>query len=293
MRGLFVILLTLASSPIISLWAAGQQEDGAAELATARAQILKNDYPGAQLSISLYRGKIVMMLRQSPGPAGNAKDLIMPPGATGRDHLLSMLDQVAQMQSSGDLKSTLNYATALWYAVAEERRRTRPTPAQRLETMEQLIQASTGSRRMMALSMAAKAALEAGHTGKARNYSNETLRLAGPPVNTWRQADALYLAHIIAGRLALRSQDLDGARRHLTAAAGIMSAAPSAAAMGPDIPFAAELVDAGERDAVLSYLSDCARYWKADDGKTAQWSELIRQGKQPWAEWIQLHPPAR
>jgi hypothetical protein len=292
MRVIFIAVLVLVVFPGVAPWAAGQQDDGSAELASTRALILKNDYRGAQLGATTYCLKIAAILRNSPRPSAPPKNLLSAPGATVNERLLSMLDQVAQMQSSGDLWSAMKYADTLRLALGDEIRRSRPTPAQRQEQVEQLIQSSTGTRRMMALSLFAKAAFEAGDFEKARNYSSESLRLADPSKSTWRQADAVYLAHIIAGRLALRSQDLDGARRHLTESIAPMSSAPSVAAMGPDIPFAAELVAAGEKDAVITYLAECAKWLKADEGKTAQWSEMIRQGKQPWAEWIQLHPPA-
>lgn len=293
MRGLLAFVLIPALLLGTPAWASAQADDGAAELDAVRALILKSDYQGAQLSTTLYCKKIAEILRQSSSPGGVPKNLMQTPGAAGRERLLLMVDQVKQMHSSGDLWSTLKYADTLREALREEYRRSLPTPAQRLEKVERLVQGSTGTRRMQALSMAAKAAMEAGDTEKARNYSSQVLRTADPSSKDWRQADALYLGHIIAGRVALRSRDLDGAKRHLTESTSVISASPSAAALGPDIPFAAELIEAGERDLVLSYLAECAKWWKADAGQIAQWSEMIRQGKQPWAEWIQLRSPAR
>jgi hypothetical protein len=270
-----------------------QAADAVTEFEAVRTLILKGDYFGAQNIVTQYRSKTLKAVRQSPNSGTPPKDLMAPPTASDRDHLLLLLDQASQAHALGDLWYALKYANTLCLALQQEHLKTRPTPAQRQEQVEQLIQSSTGTRRMMALSLSAKAAFEAGDFEKARNYSSESLRLADPSKRTWRQSDALYSAHIIAGRLALRSQDLDGARRHLTESLATVSSAPSVAAMGPDIPFAAELVAAGENDAVLKDLAECAKWWKADEGKTAEWSELIRQGRQPWAEWMQLHPPAR
>jgi hypothetical protein len=74
--------------------------------------------------------------------------------------------------------------------------------------------------------------------------------------------------------------DLDGACRDLDDAGrqGSLSA-PVLRSFGPDFRLAGLLLDAGRRDAVLSYLARCESFWNAK--RIARWRDAIRKGERP------------
>jgi hypothetical protein len=80
------------------------------------------------------------------------------------------------------------------------------------------------------------------------------------------------------GRLALRRGDAEGAKEHLLASAEVKGS-PVLNSFGPSMSLARDLLQAGERDAVLAYLERCSRFWKDDSPRV--WSEDIRAGRTP------------
>lgn len=50
---------------------------------------------------------------------------------------------------------------------------------------------------------------------------------------------------------------------------------------GPNMSLARELVENGQSDIVLRYLTLCKAFWKMDEGKLQEWSALIEGGEKP------------
>jgi hypothetical protein len=50
---------------------------------------------------------------------------------------------------------------------------------------------------------------------------------------------------------------------------------------GPNMIFAREMLQAGQRDAVLSFLEQCRTFWKDDLGRLDVWEAAIRKGQMP------------
>jgi len=44
---------------------------------------------------------------------------------------------------------------------------------------------------------------------------------------------------------------------------------------------AKELLEKGERDAVIQYFKKCASFWKDDRGQLVQWAAIVREGGIP------------
>jgi hypothetical protein len=50
---------------------------------------------------------------------------------------------------------------------------------------------------------------------------------------------------------------------------------------GPNVSLAKDLLEKGERDAVIQYLELCRKFWKMDNGRLDQWIKEIKAGKVP------------
>jgi hypothetical protein len=136
-------------------------------------------------------------------------------------------------------------------------------------------EAALGGRRGRLLADLARLALEAGAWDKARAYATELLGQAAvsgsPP-----RGDAAHHGHLVLGRLALRQGDVGSAKAHLLAAG---SAALSSS--GPGMALAKELLEAGERAAVVEYLRLCASSWHTEDRRAERWAEAVERGGMP------------
>jgi hypothetical protein len=47
------------------------------------------------------------------------------------------------------------------------------------------------------------------------------------------------------------------------------------------VSLAKDLLEKGERDAVIQYLELCRKFWKMDNGRLDQWIKEIKAGKVP------------
>jgi len=139
---------------------------------------------------------------------------------------------------------------------------------------------SLGQEKRMLLSQLATSALEAGEVQKAQVWALEALDEAKNVKSDWSVADSLHHAHIILGRIALRSGDLAEAREHLIQAAR-SDGSPVLGSFGPNMMLAKELLEKGARDAVIEYFQQCASFWKNDRGQLVQWAATVREGGIP------------
>jgi hypothetical protein len=131
-----------------------------------------------------------------------------------------------------------------------------------------------------ALTQAAPAALSAGDAEKAKSLANELLRAAPNWKKDWNYGNAIHTANIVLGRVALQSGDKDLAQKHLLAA-GETPGSPQLDSFGPDMLFAKEMLEAGERDIVLKYFDLCEVFWKRGDSKIETWRAAVEEGIMP------------
>ena len=71
--------------------------------------------------------------------------------------------------------------------------------------------------------------------------------------------------NLILGRVALRRGDLKSAREFLLAAARVKGAG-ALSTFGPNMMLAREMLEKGQRGAVLEYFELCAKFWDYDRG---------------------------
>jgi hypothetical protein len=161
------------------------------------------------------------------------------------------------------------------------------TPAgPRLVRMESL----TRNRwlRQQALDELCQVAFDAGEYEKAIAYAEGHLAQAVQRSNRKARSErARWLLHTICGRIALRRGEVAQAVEHLSSSADIQERAAFGAA-GPPMRFAQEMLEAGQREAVLTFLAACARFWDRTD-LLDQWVARIRAGENPDFAWFLDH----
>jgi hypothetical protein len=145
---------------------------------------------------------------------------------------------------------------------------------------EELETAESDEGRFYALNDAAKAAVEVGELEDAGRYATELLELAGRYQDNWNYGNAVHDGHMVLGRIALRSGDVDGAKRELLLAGGTPGS-PQLDSFGPNVSLAKDLLEAGETETVVQYFDLCRKFWELEDGDLKRWSVLAEAGEMP------------
>jgi hypothetical protein len=85
---------------------------------------------------------------------------------------------------------------------------------------------------------------------------------------------------MVRGLVALRSGNVEQAAKDLIEA-GKTTGSPQLDSFGPNMILASELLDKGQRDAVLEYLSLCKNFWKLGGARLDGWIDVIKSGGKP------------
>ena len=91
---------------------------------------------------------------------------------------------------------------------------------------------------------------------------------------------SVHVAHIVLGRIALKDKDMTKAVEHLKLA-GKVGSSPRLSSYGPMMSLAQSLLEAGQKDAVIEYLTDCKRFWDMGRRNLAKWIGQIQAGDLP------------
>ncbi|CAN5318703.1 hypothetical protein BH10ACI2_BH10ACI2_13520 [soil metagenome] len=119
-----------------------------------------------------------------------------------------------------------------------------------------------------------------GDKKQAAFYAEDLLKQAETMKTDWYYGNAIHLANLVLGRVALANGDMDAARGYLTKA-GQTPGSPQLNNFGPDMAFAREMLAKGEKQAVLDYLKLCSKFWARDNGQLADWTAIIESGGKP------------
>jgi tetratricopeptide (TPR) repeat protein len=131
--------------------------------------------------------------------------------------------------------------------------------------------------RCAVLADAALAAFRSRNYDAAKAHATERVQKPGPRSN-WNYGNAVHGGNAMLGRIALMEGNIGKAKRHLLAA-GKTPGSPQLNSFGPDMSLAKELLDLGEKDTVLKYLTSCCRFWKRP--LLEGWISEIQSGKKP------------
>lgn len=126
----------------------------------------------------------------------------------------------------------------------------------------------------------AKAALDAGDVGKAQQYATELLQSAPQHKGDWNYGNAIFTGNTVLGRIALRRGDIAEAKQRLQAA-GETPGSPQLGSFGPNMALAKELLEKGEREAVLSFFDACAKFWQMGGEELKSWTATVKGGGIP------------
>jgi len=123
-------------------------------------------------------------------------------------------------------------------------------------------------------------AFKAGDMVKAGFYSKDLLKQAESMKEDWDYGNAVHAANLVLGRVALVSGDIDEAKR-LLLEAGKTPGSPQLDSFGPDMLFAKELLEKGEKKTVIQYFDLCARFWRMEDGNLGKWRAQAERNEIP------------
>lgn len=204
----------------------------------------------------------------------------MKPGALDRSELAESL--LVRAQAMDARNPAWDRSLAEFY---EFRSRAAPTPAERahwsakaLEQRDRSLRLSSdAATRAGQLSETAKTALRADAPQRAEQAAREALELAGPHRADPRFGPALHDAHMVLGRIALRRGDVEQAKAHLADSARIAGGG-TLSSFGPNLGLARDLLERGERAAVLDYLEACRKFWTYPRSPLERWIRELREG---------------
>jgi len=155
------------------------------------------------------------------------------------------------------------------------------SPKQRLQlALGMLAAANSPEARFNALGAAAKESVAAGKFEDAQKYAQELMTLLPSFTRSRDYGGAMSDANLVLGRIAVRNGNLEDAKRYLIAA-GHSPVTPALGNYGPNMGLAKDLLEKGERQAVLDYFELCRKFWSNGGAQLDQWSQQVRDGKTP------------
>jgi hypothetical protein len=116
----------------------------------------------------------------------------------------------------------------------------------------------------------------------AKERAEEVLKTSGDFKKSWNYGNAIHHANLVLGRLSLMDGDKSDAKKFLKAA-GQTPGSPQLSSFGPNMTLAKELLEKGEKSAVLDYFADVQKFWDPDFAAPAiaKWKASVDSGKTP------------
>jgi tetratricopeptide (TPR) repeat protein len=149
-----------------------------------------------------------------------------------------------------------------------------------LSLMERANETSAGVNQSAVLTDLPALAFDAGDLQKARAYAELLLREATSQQGSWNHGNAVHKGNLILGRIAAAEGRVADAVTFLRAA-GETPGSPQLNSFGPNMTLAKDLLERGERDAVLAYFEACRVFWKMGGGRLDAWTREVRAGTIP------------
>ncbi len=127
---------------------------------------------------------------------------------------------------------------------------------------------------------AAPAAFKAGDMSKAQSLSQDLLRQAASWKDNWNYGNAIHVANLVLGRIALVDKNNEKAAMYLLAA-GRTPGSPQLNSFGPNMLLASEMLEKGETEAVLEYFDLCSKFWDKEHSLLNKWKAAVKSGEVP------------
>lgn len=126
----------------------------------------------------------------------------------------------------------------------------------------------------------AKSAIMSENYPRATEAAERLLADAEGHADTFQHGNAVHLAHITLGKVALARGESASAAAHLRAASEVRGS-PQLNTFGPDLELASQLLAIGQRDAVTHYIDGCKRFWESGASSLEKWTLAIDRGETP------------
>ncbi len=140
--------------------------------------------------------------------------------------------------------------------------------------------AKTEEGRFYSLGPAAKEEFKKGNIAEARKLATELAALATKYEKNWNYGNAIQDANLVLGRIAVRTGDIEAAKKYLAEQAK-SPGSPQMDSFGPNVSLAKDLLEKGEIEAVVNYLTACKAFWKTQGGRLDDWIASAKAGNIP------------
>ena len=194
------------------------------------------------------------------------------------------MNKIAKMFCRTALKlcvvSLLASATSAQQPVADENDKYKISAQFLAGIEEQLREDIDSEKRFYLTTKAAPAAFKAGDMKKAKSYSYDLLKQAETWKTNWNYGNAIHVANLVLGRIALANGAVDEAKRFLLEA-GKTPGSPQLNSFGPNMLLAKELLEKGERKTVIQYFDLCAKFWETKFSRLDDWKGSINRDEIP------------
>lgn len=134
--------------------------------------------------------------------------------------------------------------------------------------------------RWIALGNVALWNVDAGALDTAKSFADELLATSERYKSDWNYGNAIHKGNLVLGRIELRKGDRKAAISYLLAS-GRTPGSPQLNSFGPNMTLAKELLEAGEREAVLEYFRLCEKFWNMSIASLGDWKEIVEKGRVP------------
>jgi hypothetical protein len=136
------------------------------------------------------------------------------------------------------------------------------------------------AKRFYDLTEQAPYALAAGETDRAKSYAETLLKEAERFPKNWNYGNAIHVAHLVLGHIALDAGDLKEAKKQLLEA-GKTPGSAQINTFGPNMLLAKSLLEKKENEAVLQYFDLVDKFWKSPNNKTKEWKAAVLNNEMP------------
>ena len=99
-------------------------------------------------------------------------------------------------------------------------------------------------------------------------------------VRDWNHGNKIHHGNNLLGRIALAAGDVEEAKKRLIMAAKTPGS-PQLGSFGPNMQLAKELLEAGEKEAVLECFELCESFWGMGAAKLEAWRKSVDAGRTP------------
>ena len=166
-----------------------------------------------------------------------------------------------------------------WKMIGLSGAKKREAASKSLKHFERAYELSDKEGRDAILTSLGKVAFAAQEMEKAKKYANQMLESDGPTAD-WNYGNKVHDGNNLLGRIALANGDVEEAKKRLLAAADTPGS-PQLDSFGPNMQLASELLDAGEKQAVLDCFDRCEKFWDMGADRLKAWRKKVEKGRKP------------